>query len=64
MHNTADLAAFYLAASASAKLITKLELPAGYSVELRMSDNFRRKRPRFEMRRMWSNFTEEASMKG
>lgn len=38
--NILDLATFYLAAGASAKLIANTELPSGYALEMRMSDDY------------------------
>ncbi|RYF47025.1 hypothetical protein [Xanthomonas arboricola] len=38
--NVADLATFYLAAGAGAKLIANTEMPDGYSLEMRMSGDF------------------------
>ncbi len=38
--NLSDLATFYLAAGASGKLIASLELPEGYELEMRMSNDF------------------------
>ncbi len=40
MRNVSDLATFYLAADAGAKLIANTELPEGYSLEMRMSNDF------------------------
>lgn len=40
LKNLSDLATFYLAADAGAKLIASTELPDGYSLEMRMSSDF------------------------
>lgn len=40
VQNISDLATFYLAADASAKLIANTKLPSGYALEMRMSNDF------------------------